>query len=219
LLHFHSAAYSAGLTIESPRTATNEDTILLPIALTVGEGEEVSGLQFDLLFDPSDCQLVSVTSGDAANAADKSVNVNTIAPGKVRVLIAGFNLNTFSNGTVANVTLEAEANSAFALASLDKVLLSDPRGLPVTVSVVNTPEANLPSPVSSSNAPPSSKTGIFSCQSGQGVPSATSSDIILLILSASALACVGKLPVGLKLRQGILKYRGTRRQRACDDNV
>jgi hypothetical protein len=100
-----------------------------------GEPDEyVSGLQFDLAYDPTQFELVGITAGDAATGAGKEVILSETTPGEGRVLITGFNNNGMSDGQVATLTLRPLNGSAPQHdISLGQVLASDPDGNSVPI--------------------------------------------------------------------------------------
>ncbi len=86
------------------------DLILEPAAGTQGqlqlrlaaEQETTAGLQFDLEYDDS-LVKVEVLPGTAAVLAEKTVQSASPSPGRLRILVIGFNQNVITNGVVALV--------------------------------------------------------------------------------------------------------------------
>jgi hypothetical protein len=73
----------------------------LKVTLAVGE-DLPTGVQFDLEYDAAALDL-SAELGPAAQQASKNVRSAQIKPGKLRVLIIGFNRTTISDGVIAIV--------------------------------------------------------------------------------------------------------------------
>jgi hypothetical protein len=92
------AAQAAELAIE-PGTAAPGKPASLAVKLTAGS-EAPTGFQFDLEFDPAALDL-SVETGPAAKQANKNVQSRLLQPGKLRVLIIGFNRTTIADGVLA----------------------------------------------------------------------------------------------------------------------
>lgn len=101
----------------------------IPVLL-YGDGEEyVSGLQFDLNYDPTQFELVSVSAGTVATNAGKEVILSETSPGQGRILVTGFNNLGMADGQVATITLRPLTGSAPQHdISLEGPLASDPDG-------------------------------------------------------------------------------------------
>lgn len=80
----------------------------LSIKLT-SAGEFLSGMQFDLEYDPS--LDVGVEAGPAALQAGKGLQSVMLQPGKQRVLIVGFNANSIADGAVAVLHVRAPGDT------------------------------------------------------------------------------------------------------------
>ena len=106
--------------------------LVIPVSLTVRETDDVSGILFDLTFDPESYELVDVFAGIAADEAGKDVQFSAQGTGAVRVLVTGFNQDTMESGAVALVYLKPlgakQTNDTF---SIENPMLSDPLGQPV----------------------------------------------------------------------------------------
>ena len=99
------------------------------------QGAQVSGLQFDLLYDPSVLSITTATAGSGAIDASKTLGDNLISPGDLRFIISGVNKNVLGDGSVADLTVQV-SNSAPAgpySLFLRNIVASDPNGLPVTI--------------------------------------------------------------------------------------
>jgi hypothetical protein len=91
-------ASAADLAIEQAKL-TRDKPATLAVSLSAGT-EAPTGFQFDLEFDPAALDL-SVEAGPAAKQASKSAQSRMLQPGKLRVLIIGFNRNTIADGVLA----------------------------------------------------------------------------------------------------------------------
>lgn len=101
----------------------------IPVMLYGDSEEYVSGLQFDLDYDPTQFELVSVSAGNVATEAGKEVILSETVSGRGRVLITGFNDNGMTDGQVATVTLRPlTGDSPQHDITLGHVLASDPDG-------------------------------------------------------------------------------------------
>jgi hypothetical protein len=73
------------------------------LKVTLAAGKDLpTGVQFDLEYDPAALGL-TVELGQAAQQASKNLRSAEIKPGKLRVLIIGFNRTTISDGVIAVV--------------------------------------------------------------------------------------------------------------------
>lgn len=109
-------------------------TIRIPVVL-YGDGEEaLSGLQFDVRFDPASYEIVEVTQGAASSDAGKEVILAAPEAGSGRVLVTGFNDNALFDGHVATVVLRAlHAGASTESLRMDNILASDPDGYSVNI--------------------------------------------------------------------------------------
>jgi Cohesin domain len=94
------AAKAAELSLEQG-TLTVDKTASLKMTFTGGK-DAATGVQFDLEYDAAALDI-TVEGGPVAQQAGKNVRSAQIRPGKLRVLIFGFNRNTLSDGVVALV--------------------------------------------------------------------------------------------------------------------
>lgn len=107
------------------------------IALTLDtDGESISALSTDILFDASVIQITGTELGPAATSAGKMISQNEVNPGLYRVgLFSLSNADAIGNGIV--IYISGTVDSA---ASDENVILSqnasgsDPSGTPITVS-------------------------------------------------------------------------------------
>jgi len=127
------------------------------IRLQPGSGEAIAALQFDLV-QAGTLESLIVEIGLAAKEASKTITFNEIEPGRVRVIIAGLNRNTIGEGTVATLRYRVrETSVSKGVETLDRVILSDPFGTAVSVSIgMSNPVGTIPPEASnnSSSMPP-----------------------------------------------------------------
>ena len=112
--------------------------IPVTIELETEPGEEVAGIQFDLLFDSSMLDLFNVRAGQAAVDADKDVDHSLVQPGRVRVVISGINQEPIPNGNVAVIGFDVSSAAPLGATGvgLEGVLMSDPDAQSVSASGV-----------------------------------------------------------------------------------
>lgn len=60
-------------------------------------------VQFDVAYTSTDVSTLSVVASPAAIAAGKSITCNTTAPGVLRCIVAGININPLPSGVVATI--------------------------------------------------------------------------------------------------------------------
>jgi hypothetical protein len=94
------AASAAELVLEQGAVSPGKPAAL-NVQLTAG-AEAPTGFQFDLEFDPASLE-VSAEVGPAAKGASKFLQSRMLQPGKLRVLIIGFNQNPIPDGVLAVV--------------------------------------------------------------------------------------------------------------------
>jgi hypothetical protein len=98
---------AAELTLEPGSVAPGKPAAL---ALTLNVGSEApTGFQFDLEYDAAALDL-TVEAGAAAKQASKMLQSRQLQPGKLRVLIIGFNRNTLSGGILAVIHVSYKGN-------------------------------------------------------------------------------------------------------------
>jgi hypothetical protein len=99
-------------------------------------GASVSGLQFDVVYDPANVSLSGPAAGPVATAAGKSVSQFSPAAGTLRILIVGFGQETIASGEVLSIQGAVPAGSApgsYAL-SLSNLSATDPNGVTVSLT-------------------------------------------------------------------------------------
>jgi len=130
---------AATLTVGSKSATPGETEVSVPLSLVSGPGEEVSGIQCDILFDADVLSLPEVAAGPAAIAAVKELNFENVNEGRVRVIIAGLNRNSVSDGVVAYALFDIADNAAGSeqRVVLEAVLLSSCYGVEVPSEAVS----------------------------------------------------------------------------------
>lgn len=153
-------AGAATLTVGAPRMGPSGWEA--PVTMQLAPGENVASMQFDVALPSGFSSGASARASDAALASGKQAMFSEIAPGQVRVVIAGLNQATLTNGAVATLYLGggAAGQSAPAIGIKGPVLAS-PTGERVAVRVneytpepeepeapaddpIETPEPNIP---------------------------------------------------------------------------
>ena len=125
-----TACLAATLGVDHVTAAPGDTGVDLPIAVASAPGDEVAGIQFDLVFDAGTLALPDITLGEAAESAEKFLVSHEIEPGTVRVIIAGLNQLLIPDGTVVHAWFDiglAALEGTYPVA-LDAVLLSGPYG-------------------------------------------------------------------------------------------
>ncbi len=97
-------------------------------------GDQVSGLQFDLTFSVNALSLI-VIPGPAIRSAGKSFYTANPASGSSRVLIAGLNQNSLSDGPLITIFVNVAGNAAAGTYTIDivNVIAADPAGNAVAI--------------------------------------------------------------------------------------
>lgn len=109
---FSSSGLAATLTVEETRGVPQQVNLGVPVSFASATGEYVSGVQFDLLFDAGVFILGTVEGGEAASEADKDIVFSEVAPGTVRVMVAGMNQNIIPDGVLARARLDVSPDTA-----------------------------------------------------------------------------------------------------------
>ena len=84
-----TACFAATLTGSEVTAFPGQTAIPLPLSFQSAPPEEVSAIQFDILFDPAALSLPDVVVGPAAEDAHKGLYLYVLEPGATRVVIAG----------------------------------------------------------------------------------------------------------------------------------
>ncbi|MBX3179708.1 MAG: hypothetical protein KF886_20330 [Candidatus Hydrogenedentes bacterium] len=138
------AAYAAVVSMQQPtRTGGMVET---PVLLYTDERDPVSGIVFDVHYDPARFELVGITPGGAATDAGKEIVVSAPRAGSGRVLITGFNDTALYDGHVATIVLRPlQAGMSPEGLTLDRALATDPFGNAVNLDIedlLNPPPAS-----------------------------------------------------------------------------
>lgn len=100
------------------------------IELSAAPGEQVSGLQFELVFSSADLAWDSIVAGASTSSASKMVSSNLIGSNRCRVIIAGFNQTVIPNGPVATARWKISGGTPAPV--IENPILSDPSGKPIS---------------------------------------------------------------------------------------
>lgn len=125
----HAAQMTMGLPVTD-----SEGGVAVSVAISPSsQSEHVGAIQFDLRYDAGEFALAEVAAGDAAVQAGKDTLFSEPEPGVVRVLVAGLNMDTFAEGTVATVYFDPRMTDAGPAefsqdAALQQVVVSDEYG-------------------------------------------------------------------------------------------
>ena len=108
----------------------------VPIILTL-EGTSVSGVSFDVEYDPAALSL-RAAAGAAASAAGKTLDAHELSAGTLRVIIFGVNRNEIADGVVAALTVTAKTSAAgtFPL-KLSNAAATDKTGTEVPLALLD----------------------------------------------------------------------------------
>lgn len=117
--------HAATITTGQPAT-TAPGHADLPILFQPGPGQVVSGLQFEITFDPALLTIEDIAPGPSATTAGKMVSFNRLTKGRCRVIVAGFNQNTLPQGPLATLRIKYKGPSLNI--NLENPILSDPKG-------------------------------------------------------------------------------------------
>lgn len=127
-------AYAAVVSMQQPaRTGGMVET---PVLLYTGERDPVSGIIFDVHYDPARFELVGIIPGSAATDAGKEIVIAAPHAGSGRVLITGFNDTALVDGHVATIVLRPlQAGTSPEGLTIDRALATDPFGNAVDLEV------------------------------------------------------------------------------------
>jgi len=191
---------ASAATVSGPRIETGPGQgVVLPIAIASGSGEDVSGVQFDLVFDPALLTAGAITAGSAATDAGKILSTNEVARGQLRIIVAGLNQTVIDDGELLLAEFVIEADAAVnAVVAIERLVLSDPSGRSVRASAENA--VLLIDPASAEGEPvPAGPTAQCGCASRarQSMPSA---DLIVALLTALLLTVARRWSADLRQR-------------------
>lgn len=126
-LAFAAAAYPAQLQLGAPRMGPQGWEA--PVLLNPAAGEAVASMQFDLAIPRGMGASAAALASQSATLAGKQANFSQIAPGHLRVVIAGLNQSPLPAGEVAVVQFPADTPDAPApRMALHAPVLSSPAG-------------------------------------------------------------------------------------------
>lgn len=139
------------------------NNITVPVVLEGDVGSGVSAMDFTLTYDPDVLEPVRVTTGAAADAADKNVQFNLIEPGRCKVVMMGLNQGVVSGGEVATVVMRRVSSDAASaeLAVVDPTLADlnataiPSQGSTETLEFVGKPQDNDTTPDAQQDRPDS----------------------------------------------------------------
>jgi hypothetical protein len=80
------------------------------------QGGQITGVQFDIEFDPG--LSITASLGSGMSTAGKSLTTADLAPGKKRFLIAGLNQNTIGDGVLVSLSIAIPASASVSQYSL-----------------------------------------------------------------------------------------------------
>jgi len=130
-----SSAWAAAATLDvgAAQAHPNDSGVEVAVTFAAQPGDNVAGVQFDLLFSEAVAALTNVRPGPAAVDAGKSVAFNRLAAGRCRVIVAGLNQNVIADGVLAVLVFNvaAAAPNGPQPLNLDGLVMSDPNGLNV----------------------------------------------------------------------------------------
>jgi len=132
-------ATGATLSGESLQAAPGAQNLALGFDLEVVTGERVAAVQFELVMDPSAIVFVGASAGPVAVAAGKSLSLNTLADGRFRVIIAGFNQNEIDSGRLLDTVLHVQPGAPGGVQAIriERLVISNPNGTPVVAEGEN----------------------------------------------------------------------------------
>ena len=124
-----TCSYVCMAAVISLQPPSETSLLRIPVILS-GEGDEaLSGLQFDLTYDPAQYTLEALEAGGVTTDAAKEAILSEPVPGTGRILITGFNDNELVDGHVATVVLRPRIPGASAQSlSITQPLATDPFG-------------------------------------------------------------------------------------------
>ena len=123
--------FAFGATLSGPSQIANlGDTVPVTLSL-VSDGQAVSGLQFDLAWDPAfDLHLAP---GSQAGVSNKLLQVSLLQPRVLRCLIVGMNQTTLADGELLRLYLSINAGSSTGSSQVKLlgVTATGPNGEPI----------------------------------------------------------------------------------------
>lgn len=83
-----------------------ESQAVVPVTLQGDVASGVASLNFQLSYDPNAVRLVAIDAGRAAVDTGKQIQWHETSPGRVNVVLTGFNQQTIQSGEIARLTVE-----------------------------------------------------------------------------------------------------------------
>jgi uncharacterized protein (TIGR03437 family) len=129
---------AAAASLSSPAQISGPGTsLLVPVTLSLGSSDSISGLQFDLQYNNSALSL-NTTPGSAVRSSGKDIYFQDLAPNQRRFLIVGINQNPIPDGDVIDllVGISAAAVGSYQLSIANLVGIS-PSGSAVPMTATS----------------------------------------------------------------------------------
>ncbi len=155
-----ASAQQVALSVGSGSVAPGT-SITVPITMTTSGSPQPAGLQWTMVYSPTDISSVTVTSGPVATAASKSVNCFSSSSTTTNCVAYGLNTNIMNSGTLASATFTIASGTPDASTAIQMsgVMATDATGSVNTISAsgsgasLSIPQAGPPTLLSLSSAP------------------------------------------------------------------
>ena len=118
------------------------DTVVVPINLTSGLGENVCAFNFDIIFDSNKLEVLNlpddISIGPTAKAAGKVLQASQPKPGRIVIVVYGAR-KTIANGKVANINFHIRSGAAkgFTHITISDASAADPNARKVNLIIKN----------------------------------------------------------------------------------
>ena len=132
-----SQASAATLTVGVVEADVGGTGVAVPISLETEAFEDVTDMQFDLLYDADHLELADMEAGPATEEADKDFDFSELdEPGQVRAVVSGLNVNPIPDGVVVTAYFDVtdQVPEETLSLSLENAILSDAVGVQVPTS-------------------------------------------------------------------------------------
>jgi hypothetical protein len=137
LLFEQSSLWAAALELNAGDIKRDAQGLTISLGLAVRPEENVASFQFDLRFDPAVLHFEKVAASSQTESAQKLAHWNLVAPGRVRVVVAGLNRNIIPSGNVLEMHFAGAPTPGRSTSlSLSDAILSDPFGVSITLDDV-----------------------------------------------------------------------------------
>jgi MYXO-CTERM domain-containing protein len=132
-------SWAGTVSLGAANAVQGDTAVEVPLHFTAEPGEEVAGIQVDILFDGAALEISAAYEGASATAADKDVRLSLLDEDTARIIIAGFNQNLLSDGEVAvmEFSIANDAAPGAYPVVLEALLLSDPFGQDISSTAIN----------------------------------------------------------------------------------